>query len=84
MYLFHRLSISFLTLLTGMEEKSLKLRVLEDVLKTLDCPVLPDFGDIGQKQVEKLVQEETLISLNEVSHVYMTEMEQAFCVWMKD
>eukprot|EP00057_Strongylocentrotus_purpuratus_P029333 XP_011683807.1 PREDICTED: ectopic P granules protein 5 homolog [Strongylocentrotus purpuratus] len=50
----------------GMEEKSLKLRVLEDVLKTLDCPVLPDFGDIGQKQVEKLVQEETLISLNEL------------------
>ena len=41
----------FLTLIAGMEEKSLKLRVLEDVLKTLDCPVLPDFGDIGQKQV---------------------------------
>ena len=57
-----------------MEEKSIKLEVLEDVLKTLDCPLLPDFGDVGQKQVEKLVQEETLLSLNEVSAVNMPNM----------
>lgn len=50
----------------GMEEGMLKLTVLQDVLKTLDCPLLPDFGDVGQKQVEKLVQEETLLSLNEL------------------
>ncbi|XP_071496292.1 ectopic P granules protein 5 homolog [Diadema antillarum] len=50
----------------GMEEKKLRLVVLQDVLKALCCPLLPDFGDIGQKQVEKLVQEETYLSLNEL------------------
>ncbi|XP_041457856.1 ectopic P granules protein 5 homolog isoform X2 [Lytechinus variegatus] len=50
----------------GMEEKNLKLKILEDVLKTLNCHILPQFGDIGPKQIEKLVQEETLLSVGEL------------------
>nr|XP_054752427.1 ectopic P granules protein 5 homolog [Lytechinus pictus] len=50
----------------GMEEKNLKLKILEDILKTLNCHILPQFGDIGPKQIEKLVQEETLLSVGEL------------------
>ena len=64
--------------LTGMEEKTLKLGILQDVLNTLDCPQLPDFGGIGQKQVEKLVQEETILSRKDVSIYFSPLMILSF------